>query len=123
MSRLFYPAWWLKATGYFDSHINTGPDVIMFEPSPYSNNNGGNSWLIALFLTAVLSSALTLTISHLLVTRNKQTWSGHVYIPSTTAEEERAPIAMSVHTVQTPVMPFSLSSSGSRRRDYIAINV
>jgi hypothetical protein len=35
MKRLFYPAWWLNATGYFNSKINTGPGVIMFSPGPH----------------------------------------------------------------------------------------
>lgn len=34
MKRLFYPKWWLQATGYFNQHGNFGPGVILFAPNP-----------------------------------------------------------------------------------------
>lgn len=36
MHKLFYPKWWLEATGYFDNKITAGPGVLMFAPSPLS---------------------------------------------------------------------------------------
>lgn len=67
MKRLFYPAWWLKAVGYFDSKINTGPGVIMFSPGP-NGSTGGYHWMTLLF-TAIISSAFSLIIGYIVLKR------------------------------------------------------
>ena len=54
MVKLFYPKYWLDATGYFNSKINTGPDVIMFQPSINTNDNS------LLIVTAIISSIISL---------------------------------------------------------------
>jgi len=54
MVKLFYPKYWLDATGYFNNKINTGPDVIMFQPSMNTSNNS------LLIFTAILSSIISL---------------------------------------------------------------
>jgi hypothetical protein len=61
MKRLFYPKWWLQATGYFEHHGNFGPGVILFEPSPteVSAQAASISYSAAMVLTAVVSSILT----------------------------------------------------------------
>ena len=101
MTRLFYPAWWLKLSGYFDSKINSGPDVIMFAPNPYTNGvSSGVIWLLSLLFTALLSSALSLTISHIL--RNKKEVGGSIEVTS---------------------VPFSLSVKGPKRAGYVTIDV
>lgn len=101
MTRLFYPAWWLKISGYFDSKINSGPDVIMFTPNPYTNGvSSGVTWLLSLLFTALLSSALSLTISHIL--RNKKVVGGGVEVTS---------------------VPFSISVKGPKRAGYVTIDV
>lgn len=102
MTRLFYPGWWLKATGYFDSKINTGPGVIMFASNPYGGN--GWTWLIALLFTAVFSSIVSLTVGYALM--NKRVDSrGRVL-------------------VQAPRMPFALTPGAIKRRtDYVAIDI
>lgn len=70
MKRLFYPAWWLKAVGYFDSKINTGPGVIMFSPGPH----GGSTGWVTLLFTAIMSSFFSLLIGYIVMKRssNKQ---------------------------------------------------
>lgn len=59
MKRLFYPLWWLQLTGYFNSHINSGPDTIMFAPAPASGAG-------ALLLTAFVSVCATLGVVYML---------------------------------------------------------
>lgn len=54
MVKLFYPKYWLDVTGYFNNKINTGPDVIMFQPSINTNDNS------LLILTAIISSIISL---------------------------------------------------------------
>ena len=99
MSRLFYPAWWLKISGYFDSKINTGDGVIMFAPSPYLIS-GGYGWILALFLTALISSVLSLTVAYIVTRRSKyMSWNGSGYGSASIEEREgssatsRSPLA------------------------------
>ena len=62
MKRLFYPKWWLQATGYFEHHGNFGPGVILFEPTPTVVDGSASSvsYPAAVVLTAVLSSIVTM---------------------------------------------------------------
>jgi hypothetical protein len=59
MKRLFYPKWWLQATGYFEHHGNFGPGVILFAPSPDANAGAGVAYFAGLLLTSVLSCVVT----------------------------------------------------------------
>lgn len=59
MKRLFYPKWWLQATGYFLHHGNFGPDTILFQPSPDTVAAPTMSYGTAVLFTAVLSSIAT----------------------------------------------------------------
>lgn len=36
---MFYPEWWLKAVGYFDSKPNTDPAAILFASNPSTGDN------------------------------------------------------------------------------------
>ena len=78
MKKLFYPKWWLEATGYFNHHGNFGPGVILFEPSPDAAHASLN-YGAAMLLTAVVSSILTLMATMYVVNsrRNKR----HEYLP------------------------------------------
>jgi dipeptidase len=67
MKRLFYPLWWLQMTGYFDSHINSGPDTIMFAPSPAPNNGMG-----VVVMTALLSVLATLGVVYMVQRKGVQ---------------------------------------------------
>jgi hypothetical protein len=69
MQRLFYPAWWLKAVGFFNSGINTGPGVIMFAPNPLGASSGSGGWAMALLLTAAASSALSFCVAYVLFSK------------------------------------------------------
>lgn len=71
MQRLFYPAWWLKAVGFFNSGINTGPGVIMFAPNPLGSStaDGSGGWAMALLATAVVSSALSFCVAYLVFSK------------------------------------------------------
>ena len=61
MKRLFYPKWWLEATGYFNHHGNFGPDVILFTPTPTATaGHSSVGYSAAMVLTAVASSVVTL---------------------------------------------------------------
>ena len=101
MTRLFYPAFWLKATGYFDSKINSGPDVIMFTPSPFSGFTW--AWFAALFFTAVFSSVLSLSVAYMLM-------------------DKRAPVAKHAVSVDVPLY-FNLAAITPSRNGYTSINV
>lgn len=103
MTRLFYPAWWLKATGYFDSKINTGPGVIMFASNPSSST--GWAWLLALLFTAMFSSIISLTVGYALMNKRVLDSRGRVH-------------------VETPRLPFSFTPGAmNRRADYVAIDI
>lgn len=60
--QLFYPKWFLDASGYFDSKPNRGPEVIMFKPSPYATRGSDGvshgSLLLAITITAALACVL-----------------------------------------------------------------
>lgn len=78
MRRLFYPKWWLEATGYFLHHGNFGPGVILFEPTPASADSSAVSYTASLVLTAVGSSLLTvLGVMYVVNRQNKR----HEYTP------------------------------------------
>lgn len=64
MQKLFYPKWWLDATGYFDNKITTGPGVILFNPSPSGKALAGTGEYSfqTLILTSCVSSLLTLLL-------------------------------------------------------------
>jgi hypothetical protein len=98
MKRLFYPAWWLKATGYFDSKINTGPGVIMFSPGPHRGSNGYN-WVTLLF-TAIISSAFSLLIGYIVSKRYSN----------------KAPLNIANRFSMNPI-------AMNRRMDYVAIDI
>jgi hypothetical protein len=57
MKRLFYPKWWLEATGYFLHKGNFGPNVILFAPDAAQQPT--MSYGAAVLLTAALSSLAT----------------------------------------------------------------
>jgi hypothetical protein len=66
MKRIFYPKWWLQATGYFEHHGNFGPGVILFDSNPESVNTGSGSGsgsgvrvVAGILLTSVLSCVVT----------------------------------------------------------------
>eukprot|EP00981_Chlorochromonas_danica_P008430 scaffold2193_cov179-Ochromonas_danica.AAC.9 len=60
MKKLFYPLWWLQMTGYFENHVNSGPDVILFSP-PAPGISTGSQQTVALLTTAIVSVLLTLS--------------------------------------------------------------
>uniref|UniRef100_A0A7S3H5K0 Dipeptidase n=1 Tax=Spumella elongata TaxID=89044 RepID=A0A7S3H5K0_9STRA len=79
MRRLFYPKWWLQATGYFETLKGQfGPGVILFAPNPTagSANTGVDAdaaeaqtssnlgYYAGLFLTSLLSCVLTMVAMH-----------------------------------------------------------
>ena len=47
MKKLFYPKWWLDATGFFNNKPNTGEGVIMFSSNP--NSTSGKFKLIVMY--------------------------------------------------------------------------
>ena len=53
MKKLFYPKWWLDAVGYFNNKPQTGPDVIMFQPTPGSSSD--SSFVSTVFATAIFT--------------------------------------------------------------------
>ncbi len=67
MTKLFYPRSWLEATGFFDNHAASGPDVIMFEPNPLPS--AGSNYMLkseavmqtiwAVFFTTLIVGGLT----------------------------------------------------------------
>ena len=86
MQKLFYPKWWLEATGYFDSKITTGPGVILFNPSPNKSSatlgggggGGGEYSLQTLMLTSCVSSLLTVLLGVVFL---KIKGNRHHYLP------------------------------------------
>ena len=54
MTKMFYPKYWLDATGFWNSHMNTGDNVLLF--STWGSGSGSNkngtlevSWGFAFF--------------------------------------------------------------------------
>jgi hypothetical protein len=68
MRKLFYPKWWLNATGYFEHSGTFGENTILFAPAP----EGSSSMFSSVVLTAVGSSFVTLLAVMYVVHRNKQ---------------------------------------------------
>lgn len=40
MEKMFYPRWWLNATGYFNNHPDFGPDTLLFASHPEGSSSG-----------------------------------------------------------------------------------
>eukprot|EP00607_Mallomonas_marina_P009286 CAMPEP_0182418534 /NCGR_PEP_ID=MMETSP1167-20130531/2939_1 /TAXON_ID=2988 /ORGANISM="Mallomonas Sp, Strain CCMP3275" /LENGTH=659 /DNA_ID=CAMNT_0024592781 /DNA_START=89 /DNA_END=2068 /DNA_ORIENTATION=- len=70
MKKLFYPKWWLEAVGFFDHKPDSGPGVIMYQPSPNAISSAATMKAIeaedmaqnstmALLLCVILSSGLS----------------------------------------------------------------
>lgn len=68
MKKLFYPVWWLKATGYFDSLPNSGPDVIMFAENAQAE--ASRQAFMAAAVSSVLSVAATLAVVYYFQRKN-----------------------------------------------------
>lgn len=80
MRKLFYPKWWLEATGYFLHKGNFGPGVILFEPTPetITSSSSALSYTASIVLVAVCSSLVTvLGVMYVLHRQNKR----HEYAP------------------------------------------
>jgi len=79
MRKLFYPKWWLEATGYFLHKGNFGPGVILFEPTPETvTSSSALSYTATMVLVAVCSSLVTvLGVMYILHRQNKR----HEYAP------------------------------------------
>ena len=81
MKRLFFPKWWLQATGYFEHHGTFGPDTILFAPSPTATGTSfGYSG--ALLATALASSAVTAMVTLYLLRRAAEKRHEYTPIPS-----------------------------------------
>ena len=117
MSRLFYPAWWLKISGYFDSKINTGPGVIMFAPSPFSTGGKSGS-LLVIMVTAIVSSTISFIVTYIMMNKSKKIeWNQSGYGASPVHEREETPVIQSVRT------PFAIAPGRKSTSDYIVIGV
>eukprot|EP00386_Alphamonas_edax_P015730 GDKI01048060.1.p1 GENE.GDKI01048060.1~~GDKI01048060.1.p1 ORF type:complete len:113 (-),score=15.53 GDKI01048060.1:259-597(-) len=73
MKRLFYPKWWLQATGYFDTLKGRfGPDSILFAPSPAGpsaeaaeeQTSSSLRYYAGILLTSAVSCLVTLSLMH-----------------------------------------------------------
>jgi len=62
MQKLFYPKWWLEATGYFADKPEKGPDTIMFASNPLTAEPPTTTSFATVLLTAFVSSALTVAL-------------------------------------------------------------
>ena len=60
MQTMFYPKFWLDATGYWLNKPNLGPGVLLFDANPAGAGSG--SVLATVLVTAVLSSLCTLLV-------------------------------------------------------------
>lgn len=70
MKRLFYPKWWLQASGYFDRlHGHFGPDAILFAPSPLGSSVG---YYAGLLFTALVSGAASVAVVLYVLQRQQQ---------------------------------------------------
>jgi len=70
MQKIFYPKFWLDVTGFWDSKINTGPDVILFASrDQYITSSGGSNTVHATDYThgTVANSAVHLSFSSFLM--------------------------------------------------------
>lgn len=68
MQKIFYPKFWLDLTGFWDSKINTGPDVILFAPRDTYTSGGstaatGGSAVHLSFGSFVMLMLVTATLS------------------------------------------------------------
>jgi len=58
MVKMFYPQWWLNATGYYNNKPNFGPGVLMFDTPPgFSSSSmsmvGLVAWTLAVLVTGM----------------------------------------------------------------------
>ena len=87
MKKLFFPKWWLNATGYFNHHGHMGPGVILFDPSPEAEairNQESVNYTTTLLLTALVSSILTVMATVYALNSNKREVR-HEYTPISSA--------------------------------------
>ena len=134
MQRLFYPAWWLKAVGFFNSGINTGPGVIMFAPNPSAYTESSS----ALVATAALSSVLTFLVTcAFFVAVRKREQLKERDAAAAGAQEDVEVVFASPHSADGIAMgPLAASAQGlaavqaalsraqsGRRREYVAIDI
>jgi len=58
MERLFYPKWWLTASGYFLEPPESGKDVIMFDSSPISADGSTSTGATLFFVLALTCGSM-----------------------------------------------------------------
>lgn len=56
ITRMFYPEWWLKATGFFEIKGIRDKDTILFQPSPISKITSNISLVIFILISVLISS-------------------------------------------------------------------
>ncbi len=81
MKKLFYPKWWLEATGYFLHHGNFGPGIILFDPAPAAAHSS-LSYTASLVLTAVASSLITVLVAMYVMNLRQSKRHEYTSIPS-----------------------------------------
>ena len=53
---MFYPRFWLNATGYFNNPPEFGPGVLMFQPSPEVSMNNSLNISISMMLFIICTT-------------------------------------------------------------------
>ena len=60
MKRIFYPKYWLDAVGFFDSKINTGPNVILFSTADGASSSDVRVSYAAVVLIVLMTMLVSL---------------------------------------------------------------
>ena len=78
MKKLFYSKDWLDVSGYWDSPINSGDDVILFGPSPIAIDEYKTSYTTIAFSAILSCMATLLAVSYYI--RSTKAVQRHDYI-------------------------------------------
>ena len=81
MVTMFYPKYWLDATGYWLNKPNLGPGVLLFDANPEAGAATTSSTLAAVVVTAIVSSLCTALIGGYLLRGKLQLQQRHQYTP------------------------------------------
>jgi len=79
MTKMFYPKWWLEATGYFNNGPNQIADAILFEENPTSSGNyaSAGEYYSDLLMWGVLVGAAALGVGFVAGKKVMQRTGGH----------------------------------------------
>ncbi len=82
MSKMFYPKWWLEATGYFDNKPNQIDNAILFNSNPTNYASAGEYYVGVLF-SGLFVGMVALGVGFVVGKRDSSSFGSgkHAYAP------------------------------------------